>query len=201
MEGPLVLSTNMSHATQMVIALFIGIGFGFSLERGGFGRADNMASIFYGRDFRVMRVMFSAILTAMLGLYFLDLIGFMPIANIGLLPTYLLPQFVGGLLLGAGFIIGGYCPGTSIVATMSGKIDALFFLGGIFLGGLLTIVAYDWIAAFHQTTSMGRVLLHEYFGISSGLMVLLVMLFAIGAFYATSHIEARVLRSLKQKEG
>lgn len=201
MEGPLVLSTNMSHATQMVIALLVGVGFGFSLERGGFGRADNMAAIFYGRDFRVMRVMFTAILTAMIGLYFLDVIGFMPLGNIGLLPTYLLPQLVGGLMLGAGFIIGGYCPGTSIVATMSGKIDGLFFLGGIFLGGLVVVVSYDWVASFHRSTHLGRILLHEYFGLSSGVMVLIVMLFALGAFYATGHIETRVLRSLKKKEG
>jgi len=200
MELPLVLGVNMSHTAEMVVALGIGIGFGFVLERAGFGRADNMASIFYGRDFRVMRVMFTAIVTAMLGLYFLDLAGVMPIGNIGLLPTYVLPQLTGGLILGAGFIIGGYCPGTSIVASMSGKIDAMWFVGGLFVGGLGFTAFYDVVAGFHASTHLGRILLHEYFGISSAYVVLGVTLFAAGSLFAVTKIEAVVLRRLAAKE-
>lgn len=173
-----------------------GIGFGFALERGGFGRSNNLAAIFYGRDFRVMRVMFSAIVTAMIGLYLLDVIGFMPIGNIGILPTYLLPQLVGGLLLGAGFIIGGYCPGTSLVGLASGKIDAVLFVAGLFFGSFAFILSFDAFASFEQMTAWGRVLLHEYFHLPSGVMVVLVALFAVGAFWATSKIEAAVRRSL-----
>jgi uncharacterized protein len=189
MEAPLVLSTDMGHGAQMVAALLVGGGFGFVLERAGFGRADNLASIFYGRDFRVMRVMFTAIVTAMIGLYFLDLVGIMPLGNIGLLPTYMLPQLVGGLLLGFGFIIGGYCPGTSLVATMSGKIDGLFFVLGIFGGATLFTVSYDLFAGFHASGAMGRVLLHEYFGLPSGVMVVAVCIFAAGALFAATRIE------------
>ncbi len=200
MEWPLVLTTDMSHSAQMVVAVLVGIGFGFTLERAGFGRANNMASIFYGRDFLVMRVMFTAIVTAMIGLYFLDLAGIMPIANIGLLSTYVLPQLVGGLLLGFGFIIGGYCPGTSIVATMSGKIDGFIFIIGIFLGGLLFTISYDAFADFHNSTAMGRVLLHEYFGVPSAVMVLAVTLFAVGALFAVTRIERIVNARLAAKE-
>ena len=189
MEAPLVLSTDMGHGAQMVVALLVGGGFGFVLERAGFGRADNLASIFYGRDFRVLRVMFTAIVTAMIGVYFLDLAGIMPLGNIGLLPTYVLPQLVGGLLLGFGFIIGGYCPGTSIVATMSGKLDGLFFVLGIFVGSLLFTVSYDLFADFHQRGALGRVLLHEYFGIPSAVMVAAVCIFAVGALFAATRVE------------
>ena len=198
MEAPLALSMNLSPAAEMAAGLVTGIGFGFALERGGFGRADNLAAIFYGRDFRVMRVMFTAILTAMVGVYFLDLFGIMPLGNIGLLPTYVLPQLVGGLLLGFGFIIGGYCPGTSIVGSASGKLDALFFLGGMFGGTLLFTASYDLFAAFHQSTFMGRVLLHEYFGIPSGPMVVAVVLFALGAFAAVGRIEVLVNRKREE---
>lgn len=194
MQAPFALSMNLSPATDMVVGLLTGIGFGFFLERGGFGRADRLAAIFYGRDFRVMRVMFTAIVTAMVGVYGLDLVGFMPLGNLGVLPTYVLPQLLGGLLLGVGFIVGGYCPGTSIVGTASGKVDAAFFLGGLFGGSLLFTVGYDLVAGFHESTAMGRVLLHEYFGIGSGPMVLGVVLFALGAFYAVGKIEARVNR-------
>lgn len=200
MEFPLVLSTEMSHGAQMFAALLVGVGFGFALERGGFGRADNMAAIFYGRDFRVMRVMFTAIVTAMVGVYFLDLVGIMPLGSIGLLPTYVLPQLVGGLLLGFGFIIGGYCPGTSIVATVSGKADGLMFLLGIVGGSTLFTVAYDWFAGFHVSTALGRVLLHEYFGIPSGVMVLVVTLFAVGALWAATRIEGIVLRRQARRQ-
>jgi hypothetical protein len=199
MEAPLALSMNLSLATELGVGLVTGIGFGFFLERGGFGRADNLASIFYGRDFRVMRVMFTAILTAMLGVYLLDLVGVMPLGNIGLLPTYVLPQFVGGLLLGAGFIIGGYCPGTSLVGTASGKLDAMFFLGGLFGGSMLFTLTYELFAGFRDSTAMGRVLLHEYFGIPSGPMVLAVVLFALGAFAAVGKIEAFVNRPGSQE--
>jgi hypothetical protein len=193
--APLVLSTNMGHGAQMVIAVLVGVGFGFVLERAGFGRADNLASIFYGRDFRVMRVMFTAIVTAMLGLYFLDLFGVMALGNIGLLPTHLLPQLVGGLLLGAGFIIGGYCPGTSLVASMSGKVDGMVFVGGLLLGSVMFTVSYDWLAGFHASGDMGRMLLHEYFGLPSAVVVLAVTLFAAFALWGARRIEIIVRAS------
>ena len=195
MQVPLALTMNFSPVAEMGIGLVTGVGFGFFLERAGFGRADNLVSVFYGRDFRVMRVMFTAILTAMLGAYLLDLVGVMPLGNIGLIPTYVLPQLVGGLLLGAGFVVGGYCPGTSLVGAASGKLDAVFFLGGLFGGSMLFTVTYDLFAAFHSSTAMGRVLLHEYFGIPSGPMVLGVVLFALGAFVAVGKIEALVNRA------
>jgi uncharacterized protein len=196
MEGPLALAFNLGHGGDAVAGVLCGIGFGFALERGGFGRANNLAAIFYGRDFRVMRVMFSAIVTAMIGLYLLDLTGFMPLSNIGILPTYLLPQLVGGLLLGTGFIIGGYCPGTSLVGMVSGKIDAVLFVTGLFAGSFAFILSYDAFASFEQKTAWGPVLLHEYFHLPSGVMVVMVALFAVGAFWATSKIEAAVRRSL-----
>ncbi len=199
MQAPLATSLQWTHGMQMELAVLVGIGFGFVLERAGFGRADNLASIFYGRDFRVMRVMFTAIVTAMIGVYFLDVVGFMPIGDIGLMPTYVLPQLVGGLLLGAGFIIGGYCPGTSLVAVASGKVDAMFFVGGIFVGSSAFTLAYPSFAGFHESTYMGRVLMHEWLGIPSGVMVMLVALFAVGALYAVTRIEALVRKSLEGK--
>jgi len=194
MDGPLSVVVPFDHPTEMVVAVLVGIGFGLALERGGFGRADNLAAIFYGRDFRVLRVMFSAIVTAMLGVYTLDLLGVMPIASIGLLDTYLVPQLVGGLLLGAGFIIGGYCPGTSIVATMSGKVDGLLFVVGIFVGSVAFTLAGDSLSAFRDGTPMGRVLLHDFLGLPSGVVVFGVTLFAVAAFVVAGRVEALVNR-------
>jgi uncharacterized protein len=96
-------------------------------------------------------------------------------------------------------VVGGYCPGTSIVGAMSGKIDAMFFVGGLFLGGLVFTISYDSFQAFHESGLIGRVLLHEYFGIPSGLMVMLVVVFAIGSLYAVTRIEALVLSRLARQ--
>ena len=194
MSGPLSVEFGLSHSAEMVIAVFIGIGFGFVLERAGFGRSDVLAQIFYGRDFRVMRVMFTAIVTAMLGLYFLDLIGIMPLYSIGLLDTYVLPQLLGGLLVGAAFVVGGWCPGTSIVGMVSGKKDALLFVLGVPLGSLVFTLFYDVIGDLHHTGAMGRIILSEFFGIPSGYVVFGVVLFAIGVLFAVTKIEALVNR-------
>jgi hypothetical protein len=191
-EGPLSVVLQISHATEMALSVAIGFGFGFVLERAGFGRADRLAAVFYGRDFRVLRVMFSAIVTAMVGLYLLDLAGVLPLASIGILDTYLWPQLVGGLLLGAGFILGGYCPGTSVVAAVSGKVDALLFLGGLVLGATLFTLGYQDLAAFAASGARGRLLLHEAFGLPSGVVVFAVALFAVGAFRAVGRIERAV---------
>jgi len=198
MEGPLSVVLNFGHATDMFLALVVGMGFGFVLERAGFGRADNLAAIFYGRDFRVLRVMFTAIVTGMIGLYFLDLLGILPIYSIGVLDTYLVPQLVGGLLLGAGFIIGGYCPGTSIVASVSGKIDGLLFMVGILAGSFLFTLNYDALKSFAGSYYMGRVLMAEFFGMPSGVVVFLVALMAIGAFFAVGKVEALVNGAKRQ---
>jgi uncharacterized protein len=192
MQGPLSQTLSFGHATEMTVAVLVGIGFGFVLERAGFGRADNLTSIFYGRDFRVMRVMFTAIVTAMLGLYFLDLAGVLPLYSIGILDTYLWAQLVGGLIFGAGFIVGGYCPGTSIVAFVGGKIDAALFLVGLTLGSLLFALGYDTLAPLQNAKTLGRVLLHEALGLPSAVVVFGVVLFAVGCFVVVGKIEGLV---------
>jgi hypothetical protein len=192
MEGPVSQVLKLSYNTEMVVSVFIGMGFGWALERAGFGRSTNLTSVFYGRDFRVLRVMFTAIVTAMLGLYFADLTGVMPLASIGVLDTWLWAALVGGLLFGAGFIIGGWCPGTSIVGAVSGKVDAVLFIGGLVLGSTLFTLGAEDLVRLQNAGARGRVLLHEWAGVSSGVMVFLVALFAIGAFWAVGRVERAV---------
>jgi hypothetical protein len=195
MEGPLSQVLRFTHPTEMLVAVAVGVGFGFALERAGFGRADNLVSTFYGRDFRVVRVMFTAIVTAMLGIYFLDLAGILPLSSIGVLDTYLAAQIVGGVLIGVGFIVGGYCPGTSIVAAVSGKVDAILFIGGIVGGSAVYTLAAETMAPLASAGAKGRVLLHEWMGVSSGLVVLGVALFAVGSFWLVRRIETAVSRA------
>jgi hypothetical protein len=192
MEGPVSAVLKLGHPVEMTLSVLVGMGFGFVLERAGFGTARNLAAIFYGRDFRVLRVMFSAIVTAMVGLYALDLAGVLPLSSIGIMDTFLGGQLAGGLLVGAGFIVGGYCPGTSIVASVSGKLDALLFMGGLLVGTAAFTFGADGLAPLADSGAKGRVLLHEWAHVSSGVMVFAVALFAVGAFWAVGRIEAWV---------
>lgn len=125
---------DLSGASFIVVSLLLGFFFGFFLERAGFSSAIRLTGQFYFRDWSVLKVMFGAIVVAMLGLAWLSLAGVLDFGAIYVPETYLWPQLVGGLLLGAGFILGGYCPGTGVVAAVTGKLDALFFLAGIFGG-------------------------------------------------------------------
>ncbi|ACL66147.1 protein of unknown function DUF395 YeeE/YedE [Anaeromyxobacter dehalogenans 2CP-1] len=194
MEGPLSVVLRFSHPVEMIVSVLVGMGFGFALERAGFGTARNLAAVFYGRDFRVLRVMFTAIVTAMVGVYFLDLAGVVPLSTLGILDTFPAAQAVGGLLVGAGFIVGGYCPGTSLVGAVSGKLDALLFIGGLLVGTLVYTLGADTFAPLADAGGRGRVLLHEWLRLPSGVVVFAVALLAVGAFWAVGRIERWVNR-------
>ena len=134
MTAPLYQYGMFGDETSLVLAFLIGIGFGFFLERAGFGSARKLVSQFYLNDLAVFKVMFTAIVTAMLGVTYLAWIGWLDLSLVYLVPTFLLPQVVGGLILGVGFVIGGYCPGTSVAATATGRLDGLLYVLGIFAG-------------------------------------------------------------------
>ena len=106
MNAPLYQHGLFGESTSLVIALVIGLGFGFVLERAGFGSGRKLAAQFYLTDLTVFKVMFTAIVTAMIGLYLLSRIGLLDLSLVYRLPTYLVPQLVGGLLFGVGFVIG-----------------------------------------------------------------------------------------------
>ncbi len=167
---------------SLIVAFILGLAFGFLFERGGFGSGRMLAAQFYFTDMRVFKVMFTAITTAMIGLFYLSWIGFLDLSLVYFGETYLLPQVAGGLILGIGFVIGGYCPGTSSVAISTGKIDAMVYA----LGGLFGIFGFGemfpYITDFFYSTPMGRITLPELFGIDHGIILLLVILLAIAGF-------------------
>ena len=135
--GPLVSYEIISPDTNLLLAFLIGIGFGFVLESAGFSSSRKLAGVFYGYDTVVLKVFFTAGLTAMLGLLFLSLFGWIDLSLLYINPTYLYSAITGGVIMGAGFIMGGFCPGTSFCAASIGKIDAMVFIGGLFLGILI----------------------------------------------------------------
>ncbi len=176
---------------SLIVAFVIGIGFGFFLERAGFGSAKKLTAQFYLTDMAVFKVMFTAIVTAMLGLFYLAWIGLVDLSLVYVSPTYLLPQAAGGLLLGVGFVIGGYCPGTSCVAAATGRLDGIVFLAGIVAGIFAFGELYPLLKGFYSSTPMGSITLPGILGISQGLAVFLVAAMAIGGFAGATWVEKR----------
>jgi len=177
---------------SLIVAFLIGIAFGFFLERAGFGSARKLVGQFYLNDMAVFKVMFTAILTAMLGLFYLGWMGFLDLSLVFVPPTFVLPQIIGGLVLGIGFVVGGYCPGTSCVGVATGRIDATVFLVGIIAGIFVFGEAYPIVKAFYTTTSMGQITLPQMFQVSYGLVVFAVVLMAVGGFAGATWVEKRM---------
>ena len=184
---------------SLVIAFIIGLGFGFTLERAGFGSSRKLAAQFYLTDMTVFKVMFTAIITAMLGVFFLSSFGFLDLSLITIIPTRLVPQAIGGLILGFGFVIGGYCPGTSMVGCSIGKIDAFFYILGVFIGAFIIAELFPYIHGFYTMTSMGKVVIPEYFGIPYGGVVFAVVVLAVAGFAGATWVEKKMAQ--KYKEG
>jgi hypothetical protein len=174
---------------SLLVAFVLGLGFGFFLERAGFGSARKLAAQFYLYDMSVFKVMFTAIVTAMLGVTYLGWIGVLDLDLVYLVPTHLGPQVVGGLVLGVGFVVGGYCPGTSVAALATGRIDAMVYALGIFAGTFAYAEGYPAIKDFVNADPMGQVTLPEVFGLPWGLVVFAVVLIAVVGFWGATKIE------------
>jgi uncharacterized membrane protein YedE/YeeE len=172
-------------------ALAIGIAFGWCLERAGMGSARKLSGQFYLTDLTVFKVMFSAIVTAMLGAFWLGRMGLLDLSRVYVPETFILPQLVGGLVFGVGFAIGGLCPGTSCVAAATGRGDGLMLLGGMFSGVLITGLAFSRLQHFYDSTARGAFTLPQLLHVSYGVVVAAVVGIALGGFRVAELIEAR----------
>jgi len=199
MMAPFFKFGMFGEETSLVLAFVIGIGFGFALERAGFGSAKKLVSQFYLNDLAVFKVMFTAIVTAMLGVTYLSWFGLLDLSLVYLTPTYVLPGIVGGLVLGFGFVVGGYCPGTSVAAMATGKVDALVYGAGMLFGTFVFAEIYPLVERFHESTLLGPVTIPQYFNLPYGLVVFAVVAVAIAGFYGASVVERLVAARAKER--
>jgi len=181
----------MSFTQSLPVAFAIGAAFGFTLEQGGLGDARKLSGQFYLKDFTVLKVMFSAIVTAMLGVFWLGRLGMIDLAALYVPETYLAPQIVGGLVFGVGFVLAGLCPGTSCVAAASGRGDGLATVGGLLLGVLLTGLAMPVIEGFYVSTAHGALTLPQLTGAPYGVVVAAIVLIALAVFAMAERLERR----------
>lgn len=192
--GPLAVNEIISENTNLFLAFLIGIGFGFVLEQSGFSSSRKLAGIFYGYDAVVLKVFFTAAITAMLGLLFFSLFGWIDLDLVYVNPTYLTSAIAGGVIMGLGFIMGGYCPGTSFCGASIGKLDALVFIGGLFIGVLIFGLGYKLWEGIYLAKFLGFPKISESLGLSDGVFALILIIAALGMFWVAEWAERKFPR-------
>ena len=180
---------SLGDGASLGVALGVGVAFGWCLERAGLGNARKLMGQFYHTDLAVFKVMFSAIVTAMLGVFWLARSGVLDPALVYVPETWLVPQLVGGLVFGVGFALAGLCPGTSCVAAASGRADGAATVGGFFAGVLATGAVLPAIDRFYRSTPRGVDTLPARLGVPEGVAVLAVVAVALAGFAAAGRVE------------
>lgn len=175
----------------LAAAFVIGIAFGWTLERAGLGNAPKLARQLYLTDLTVFKVMFTALVTAMLGAFWLGRLGVVDLSTIYVPQTFMVPQLVGGLVFGLGFVVCGLCPGTSCVSAATGRGDGLAAVAGIFAGIVIAGLAVPALEPFFSSTARGAFTLPDALSLPYGVVVLAVVVLALSGFALAEHLERR----------
>jgi len=181
-------------ALYLAIALITGFAFGYLLEAVGFSSSKKLTAVFYFKDMAVIKVMFSAIITALFGLTLLHSIGIMDLSKVFINPTYLYSQIIGGFIFGIGFVMGGYCPGTSIVASITGKKDAIVFAIGLLIGVYIFGESLNLKPIYNLYMAKasglkGKITLNEVLGIGRWTLTIIIILLGLAFFAISEKIE------------
>jgi uncharacterized protein len=180
------------QAWDNVFAVLLGMGFGFTLEASGFSSSRKIIGTFFGYDFVVLKVFFTAAVTAMLGLLYFSYLGWVDFSMLYIQPTFLASAIIGGIVMGIGFAMGGYCPGTSFCALAIGKLDAFVFMGGMAIGVILFSEAFPLLEKLYNSGNLGGKLVSDSLGISKELFAFLLVVMAVGMFFAATLVERKV---------
>jgi rhodanese-related sulfurtransferase len=189
--GPLVPDV-VGNELNFIVALIIGIFFGVILEQAGFSTSKKLVGLFYGYDFTVLRVFFTAGIVAMIGVIALEHFGLLDINLTYINPTFLWSAIIGGLIMGLGFVVGGFCPGTSICAAAIGKIDAMIFIAGSFIGVLIFAEGYPIFEGIYKAENWGKVRVFDLLGMQQTVFAFILTAFSLFAFWMVSIIENKV---------
>ncbi len=192
--GPISSLISMPEWLDLLIALLIGVGFGFALEQAGFSSSRKLAGMFYGYDTTVIKVFFTAAIVALVGSQLLSYFGLLNLNMVFVNEYYVWASIIGGIIMGAGFIMGGFCPGTGLCALSIGKIDAMiFFLGGL-TGAFLFAETYPSIQKLANGSYKGPVKINEVFGMSPGVFTFLMIAAAVAMFWIAELAEKKFAR-------
>ncbi len=165
----------------------IGALFGAFLFWGGLADPDKIVGTLRLKDFHAMRTIAVFLLVGMLGTWILDTFG---AANFSIKPAAIYSILIGGILLGVGFGLTGYCPGTGLACAVSGRLDALVTVLGMFVGALAFILIHPVLALpLDKAWNEGKVRIPEVAGgdpavwvlaICGGIALILVITYLVG---------------------
>lgn len=191
MIATLFASHLLDSSAGLLTAGLVGLFFGWFLEQAGFGSSRRLAGIFYLRDMTVVKVMFTAVVTALIGLQYLAAWGLVAPTELYVLDTYWGAQAAGGVLFGVGFVMGGWCPGTALAGLAMRKWDALVFLVGAILGSVLFNETYPIVRPLYEGWNAGPLTLAESLRLPMPLLVAAVAVMAVAVFNLCTWLERR----------
>jgi uncharacterized membrane protein YedE/YeeE len=170
--------------STIVIALFLGILFGFALNKAGLTRYSKIVNQFRFKDMTVLKFMMTALVVTMLGVYPLRALGVITFPAVP--ETYIVGNIVGGLVFGVGMAAAGFCPGTAVAGAGEGKLDYLIpGMLGFLTGAVLFGLTYSSIMPqIKKIANVGPVVIPDLWNINSILAVVVFALMALGLFYA-----------------
>ncbi len=190
--GPLIPNGLISSDWNYIIAILIGMAFGYILEASGFSSSRKLAGQFYGYDFAVLKVFFTSAVVAVIGLYYMDYLNWVDISQLYVHPTYLWAAIIGGMIMGVGFLAGGFCPGTSLCAVAIGKIDGMVFTLGLVLGIFIFSESFSTLEPFFEGSNLGHITLVDSLGISPYWIIFVFTIIALVAFYFSDWVRSKV---------
>ncbi len=154
---------------QLLLGFLIGIGFGFLLDRGGATDFNIIVNQLLLRDFRVLKIIFTAVITGMIGVHLI--VRYLP-PELQPKPCQWKPIIIGGLIFGVGFAILGLCPGTATGAMGTGAVHAVFGVIGMLLGAGIFASVYTHIEDFMGESDLGPVTIPESLSINAWWIIL-----------------------------
>jgi len=185
-----LVAVSAAHPWTYLLFALVGFAFGFTLEMSGFGDSRKLAAQFYFTELTVLKVMFTAIVTAMVLLFGAVGLGILDFSQVWVNTTYIWSGVIGGLIMGVGFIVGGFCPTTSLASASTGKIDGILFMIGGFVGAFLFGETEPLFTNWYNNAGyFGRLTLDQVFGIPIGAVVVLVILMALFMFWGAEQLE------------
>ena len=179
----------LSTEWNLLIGFLIGMGFGFVLEQAGFSSSRKIAGVFYGYDFVVIKVFFTAVLVAMIGVIFFNYMDWIDLNRIFVNEFYLYSTITGGVIMGVGMIMSGFCPGTAFSSASIGKIDAMIFIAGIFIGVFIFAEGYPLWKDLYKGHNLGGLKISDWLGVTDGVFALIIIIVAVLMYWGIEKIE------------
>lgn len=155
---------------QLVLGLLFGLAFGFLLQKGGVAKYHVLIGVLLLEDFTVIKVMLSAVVVGMVGVFALYWLG---LVKLHIKPTRYAANILGGLMFGVGFALLSYCPGTGAAALGQGNFDALAGILGLMGGSYLYAEASGLLGrTVMRWGDRGQLMLPEVVRVSPAVFIL-----------------------------